>query len=120
MEAIKVKQYTTISNKSGYITIRKLVNNLKRCKKASVILKGVRKSRDASIIIYIISKDDNKILENIYKSNKVLKITKQNKEKDSYFDFVAWDILKINNGQITGSSMNILNDNEEYNCYILI
>lgn len=120
MEDVVVKQYKTISNKSEFITIRKLVNSLKRCKKASIILKGARKYKDTSTIIYIISKGDTKILENIYKGNKVVKITKQNKEKNSYFDFVAWDILKINNGQVTGSSMNILNDNEEYSCYILI
>lgn len=118
---ITVKEFSIQDNKVYKTNIKELINNYKDSKYNFVILKGTRKFNNKLNIVYIICKDDKcKILENIYKNNKCIKITKKNKVKNSYFEFSTWDIMRLGNGQMTGSNMNMVNDSEEYNCYIVI
>jgi hypothetical protein len=103
------------------LNIKKLVSKLKRNKKNNVILKGCKKVGDSRIIVYIVATgDETKSLERIFKGNCEVMVAKMNNVKRSYFNFATWDILRINNGQVSGSSMNMLNDEEYYSCYKVI
>lgn len=85
------------------------------------ILKGTKLYRNKSIITYIIALDENtKALESIYSRREEIEVLKRNKVNTTKFKFIPWDILKISSGQLTGSNMNMLNDTNEYSCYIKI
>jgi hypothetical protein len=115
---LTVKNYSNIDLE---LNIKKLVSRLKRNKKNNVILKGCRKIGDSRMIIYIVATgDETKALERVFKNNCEIRVAKINNVKRSYFNFSTWDILRVNNGQISGSSMNMLNDNELYNCYKVV
>ena len=117
---ITVEEYTTPTNKGATISIESLVSRFKNRKKSFVILKGARIYNGKSSIVYIVGKDANcDIIENIYRdgSKGNIRITKKNNVKNSYFDFSVWNIMRIGKGQITGSNMNMLNDNTKYKCY---
>lgn len=120
---VLVEEYITPTNKKGKITIERLVSRFTHRKSAVVVLKGARLYNGKSSIVYIIGKDDNcDILEKVYResSNGNIRITKKNNVKNSYFDFSVWNIMRIGRGQVTGSNMNMLNDDEEYKCYKVI
>lgn len=120
---IIVEEYVTPSNKSATINIESLVSRFKNRKNSFVILKGARIYNGKSSIVYLIGKDAAcDIVENMYRdgSKGNIRITKRNKLKNSYFDFSVWSIMRIGKGQITGSNMNMLNDDTKYKCYKVI
>lgn len=120
---IIVEEYITPTNKEGKITIEKLVSRFNNRNNAVVILKGAKLYNGKSSIVYIIGKDNAcDILEKVYRESNMgnKKITKKNNVKNSYFEFSVWSIMRIGKGQITGSNMNMLNDNEKYKCYKVI
>lgn len=120
---IIVEEYVTPTNKNAKINIDTLISRFKNRNSTIVILKGTRLYNGKSSIVYLVSKDENcSILENAYRegSKANLKITKRNNVKNSYFEFSVWCIMRIGKGQLTGSNMNMLNDNENYKCYKVI
>lgn len=121
--SVIVEEYITPTNKNAKININKLVSRFKNRNNIFVILKGARLYNGKSSIIYLVGKDENcNILENMFRdgSKGNIRITKRNNIKNSYFDFSVWCIMRIGKGQITGSNMNMLNDDEDYKCYKVI
>ena len=104
------------------LCIKDLLKKCKRTKRNYIILKGIKKtSKYCREIVYLIAYDENvRTLENIFKCNKEVRIAKANRCKYSYFDFATWDILRISNGQVTGSSMNMVNDETNYYVYDVV
>ena len=118
-----VEEYTTPTNKGATININVLVSRFKNRKNSFVIVKGAKLYNGRSSIIYLVAKDNNcDKLETIFKNSIICNTTiaKKNKIKNSYFDFSPWDIMRIGNGQITGSNMNMLNDDTKYKCYKVV
>lgn len=115
-----VQEYITSNKKDSKVNIDSLISRFKNRNSNFVILKGAKLLNGKSYIVYIIGKDDYcNILENMYRNGSKCntRITKKNRVKNSYFDFSVWSIMRIGNGQITGSNMNMLNDDEKYKCY---
>lgn len=120
IQDITVNEYTTPTNKEGVVDIDTLVSRFKNRRKTCIILKGTKYVKEKTQIVYLIDKTENKsVLESVYRNGNKIKVAKKNNVKNSYFDFVTWDIMRVSNGQITGSNMNMLNDDEKYKCYIV-
>lgn len=114
---LSVEEHNTDTNNS----ISNLIDRIAKTYDTVTILKGAKIYNGKSSIVYIIGSNENSNkLDMIYRNNKKVVVAKRNKTKNSYFEFSTWDILRINNGQITGSNMNMLNDNDKYRCFKVV
>lgn len=114
MKGVNVKDY-------GAFSISELIRKLKRYSKQTVIYKGIKiKSSGNPEIIYVIAIGEKvELSRNIIECGHDTVITKKNTARDSYIKFICWDKLCINNGQLTGSNMNMLNDTRKYSTLLL-
>lgn len=117
---ILVEEYITPTNKGATVHLETLVSRFKNRKNSFIIIKGAKIYNGKSSIVYLVAKDAScDKLEMVYKNSVKgnAKVAKKNNIKNSYFDFSPWDVMRIGNGQITGSNMNMLNDDTKYKCY---
>lgn len=111
------------NNEGSKTNIDSLINKFKNKDGTFAVLKGTKLHNGKSSIIYILGRGNRcSILENVFRDSSKgnVKITKVNKTRKSHFDFSAWSIMRLGNGQLTGNNMNMLNDNEKYSCYEVI
>lgn len=116
-----IGEYKALNENNNRYTITELIAKFKASKVNVIILKGTKIYNNKPYIIYIVSKGkETGKLEKIYRNNKKIRIAKKNNKKNSYFEFSTWDIIRLNRGQITGSNMNMLNDNEKYSSFVVL
>lgn len=102
------------------LSMKQLINKLKK-NNNYVIYKGARTSkRGLSEIIYIVAINEKATISRKYIRDGIrVLLTKRNEKRNSTMEFACWDFVEVNNGQLTGSSMNIMNDSSRYIAYII-
>lgn len=91
-------------------------------KSERLIIKGVKLTANRSNpkIVYIMAiGNKTRALQSEFNNKDSIQITKNNKSRKTVFKFNAWDKICCSNGQLTGTNMNMFNDVNKYELYIV-
>jgi len=97
-------------------------NNIDCTANKVAIFRGVRVKKTGNTdITYLMAVGDDEIraCRDIKPKTKV-RLQKINYTRESYIEFVCWDRLYINNGQINCNNLNMLNDHRKHLIYSII